>query len=157
LRQARAVYETLRRSNHESSATISLGHVLVAGISVPHFGGALDVGRYCNRAFRGAPVSEPTAAETDRFFGRRARTTSRSIRCPRRHGEYHLDPITAKTGFSRSIAGSAGSGLIWEPSGEILTNNHVVSGSEKLTVTLADKKVYNAKVLGIDGANRTWR
>jgi S1-C subfamily serine protease len=47
----------------------------------------------------------------------------------------------------------AGSGFIIKPSGEILTNNHVVSGSEKLTVTLADKKVYNAKVLGIDGAN----
>jgi S1-C subfamily serine protease len=47
----------------------------------------------------------------------------------------------------------AGSGFIIKPTGEILTNNHVVSGSEKLTVTLADKKVYNAKVLGIDGAN----
>ena len=47
----------------------------------------------------------------------------------------------------------AGSGFIIKTTGEILTNNHVVAGSEKLTVTLADKKVYNAKVLGTDRAN----
>ena len=47
----------------------------------------------------------------------------------------------------------AGSGFIIKSTGEILTNNHVVNGSEKLTVTLADKKVYNAKVLGTDRAN----
>jgi S1-C subfamily serine protease len=46
-----------------------------------------------------------------------------------------------------------GSGFIIKPSGEILTNNHVVSGSAGLTVTLADKKVYKAKVLGVDTRN----
>jgi S1-C subfamily serine protease len=46
-----------------------------------------------------------------------------------------------------------GSGFILKPSGEILTNNHVVSGSAELTVTLADKKVYKAKVLGRDPRN----
>jgi S1-C subfamily serine protease len=43
-----------------------------------------------------------------------------------------------------------GSGFILNPDGEILTNNHVVKGSSQLTVTLADKKVYKAKVLGTD-------
>jgi S1-C subfamily serine protease len=47
-----------------------------------------------------------------------------------------------------------GSGFIIKPSGEILTNNHVVSGGNaQLTVTLADKKVYKAKVLGVDARN----
>jgi putative serine protease PepD len=43
-----------------------------------------------------------------------------------------------------------GSGFIINEDGTILTNRHVVSGSERLTVTLADKKVYKARVLGID-------
>ena len=44
-----------------------------------------------------------------------------------------------------------GSGFIIKPDGLILTNNHVVSGSAQLTVTLAgDKKQYKAKVLGTD-------
>jgi S1-C subfamily serine protease len=46
-----------------------------------------------------------------------------------------------------------GSGFILNPAGEILTNNHVVSGAAQLTVTLADKKVYKARVLGTDPHN----
>jgi serine protease Do len=47
-----------------------------------------------------------------------------------------------------------GSGFVIKDSGEILTNYHVVSGSApQLTVTLADKKVYKAKILGRDPRN----
>jgi S1-C subfamily serine protease len=47
-----------------------------------------------------------------------------------------------------------GSGFILKPDGLILTNNHVVSGSAQLTVTLAgDKKQYKARVLGTDPRN----
>jgi S1-C subfamily serine protease len=41
-----------------------------------------------------------------------------------------------------------GTGFIVNSKGEILTNFHVVNGSRELTVTLADKKVYKAQVLG---------
>ncbi len=44
----------------------------------------------------------------------------------------------------------SGSGFLIKSTGEILTNSHVVSGSSQLTVTLADKKVYKARVLGVD-------
>ena len=45
----------------------------------------------------------------------------------------------------------AGSGFIVSPDGEILTNNHVVNGgTAQLTVTLADKKSYKAKILFTD-------
>ncbi|HWC98461.1 MAG TPA: trypsin-like peptidase domain-containing protein [Candidatus Sulfopaludibacter sp.] len=43
-----------------------------------------------------------------------------------------------------------GSGFILNADGEILTNNHVVKGSSQLTVTLADKKVFKAKIIGTD-------
>src|SRR5580693_10377708 len=43
-----------------------------------------------------------------------------------------------------------GSGFIINEEGEILTNNHVVSGSRNITVTLSDKKQYPATVIGID-------
>jgi S1-C subfamily serine protease len=46
-----------------------------------------------------------------------------------------------------------GSGFIINAEGQILTNNHVVSGTAQLTVTLEDKKVYKAKVLGTDPRN----
>src|SRR5215510_10163601 len=47
----------------------------------------------------------------------------------------------------------AGSGFIINPDGQILTNNHVVSGTARLTVTLADKKTYKARILGRDPRN----
>lgn len=45
---------------------------------------------------------------------------------------------------------SLGSGVIVSPDGHILTNNHVVAGADKLTVILADKKKYDATVIGTD-------
>src|SRR5580700_3516162 len=43
-----------------------------------------------------------------------------------------------------------GSGFIINEDGEIVTNNHVVSGSRNVTVTLWDKKQYPATVVGLD-------
>jgi S1-C subfamily serine protease len=43
-----------------------------------------------------------------------------------------------------------GSGFIINDEGEIVTNNHVVSGSRNVTVTLSDKKQYPATVIGVD-------
>jgi serine protease Do len=45
---------------------------------------------------------------------------------------------------------SLGSGVIVATDGYILTNNHVVDGAEELTVVLADKKKYPAKLIGTD-------
>jgi serine protease Do len=44
----------------------------------------------------------------------------------------------------------AGSGVIINSDGTVLTNNHVVDGANEIVVTLADKKEYKARVLGRD-------
>ena len=44
----------------------------------------------------------------------------------------------------------AGSGVIISKDGTILTNNHVVEGASEVTITLADKKEYAAKIVGRD-------
>ena len=49
-----------------------------------------------------------------------------------------------------------GSGFIINEDGEIVTNNHVITGSQNITVTLSDQKdqkQYKARVLGIDRRN----
>jgi serine protease Do len=45
---------------------------------------------------------------------------------------------------------SAGSGFIIDPAGWIITNNHVVDGATKVTVTLDDGSSYQATVRGTD-------
>ncbi len=44
----------------------------------------------------------------------------------------------------------AGSGVIISREGYILTNNHVVEGTKEVTVTLADKQEYKARIVGRD-------
>jgi|SRR5690242_18838220 len=43
-----------------------------------------------------------------------------------------------------------GSGVIISDDGYIVTNNHVVAGTDEVTVTLSDRKTYTAKVIGAD-------
>lgn len=45
---------------------------------------------------------------------------------------------------------SAGSGVILDSSGYIVTNNHVVEGATQITVTLSDRREFSAKVVGTD-------
>ncbi len=44
----------------------------------------------------------------------------------------------------------SGSGFVWDTLGHIVTNNHVVEGAERLSVTFADDTVVTAKVIGTD-------
>lgn len=44
----------------------------------------------------------------------------------------------------------SGSGVILDDQGYIVTNNHVVDGAEKVKVTLNDKRVYAARIVGTD-------
>jgi Do/DeqQ family serine protease len=43
-----------------------------------------------------------------------------------------------------------GSGVIVSPDGYIITNNHVISGSDKISITLNDNRVYDARLIGTD-------
>ena len=52
-----------------------------------------------------------------------------------------------------SATASSGSGMIISADGYILTNNHVVEGAEKLTVTMTNGEEYEATLIGADSDN----
>lgn len=58
--------------------------------------------------------------------------------------------VVAVTSYTDGKAEGLGSGIIVTPNGDILTNNHVISDANKLTVTLADGRELTAKSLGGD-------
>ena len=43
-----------------------------------------------------------------------------------------------------------GSGVIISPDGYIVTNNHVVDGATEIKVTLSDRRIMTAKLVGTD-------
>jgi len=57
--------------------------------------------------------------------------------------------IDTRLGFRNGSA--AGTGMVLTPSGEVLTNNHVIDGATRITATLVDTgRTYQATVVGTD-------
>ena len=46
--------------------------------------------------------------------------------------------------------GAVGSGFVISSDGYIMTNNHVVENADEIQVTLNDRRVYDAKIIGLD-------
>ncbi|WP_437045635.1 S1C family serine protease [Streptomyces sp. enrichment culture] len=61
-----------------------------------------------------------------------------------------VGPSVVEVGATTSAGSSTGSGVIITSDGEIVTNNHVVSGASSVTVTTSDGKEYAADVVGTD-------
>jgi len=49
----------------------------------------------------------------------------------------------------QEIPQGAGSGFIWDTSGLVVTNYHVIAGAQRLTVTLQDRSEHDAEVVGM--------
>ena len=61
--------------------------------------------------------------------------------------EFFFGPQKRQQNFEMQ---GTGSGVIISHDGYIVTNNHVIAGSDKIEVTLNDKRVYQAEVIGTD-------
>lgn len=63
-----------------------------------------------------------------------------------------IGPSTVSIQVQTRQGGAEGTGVIYSEDGQILTNAHVVSGADAITVTLSDGRVLGAKVVGADTA-----
>jgi len=52
----------------------------------------------------------------------------------------------------QEIPQGAGTGFIWDKSGLIVTNFHVIEGANRLTITLQDQTSWNAEVVGLSAS-----
>src|SRR5690606_9917776 len=64
----------------------------------------------------------------------------------------NVSPSVVSIGVASQAGSGAGSGVVWDTSGHIVTNAHVVAGAERVQVTLADGRSYDAEVAGADPA-----
>ncbi|MFD3997004.1 S1C family serine protease [Streptomyces sp. NPDC058583] len=61
-----------------------------------------------------------------------------------------VSPSIVEISASSTSGKSTGSGVIITSDGEIVTNNHVISGASEITVQLSNGKSYRAEVVGTD-------
>jgi S1-C subfamily serine protease len=61
-----------------------------------------------------------------------------------------VSPSIVEISATGGAGSSTGSGVIITEDGEIITNNHVVSGASQITVRTSDGKEYEAEVVGTD-------
>lgn len=64
--------------------------------------------------------------------------------------EIKTESVQADTWMQQYVTEGAGSGVIIKNNGYIITNNHVIEGANKITVTTSDNKEYEAKLVGSD-------
>ncbi|MFF4486817.1 S1C family serine protease [Streptomyces sp. NPDC001544] len=63
-----------------------------------------------------------------------------------------VSPSVVEIQATLSDGSSTGSGVIISSGGEIVTNNHVISGASSIKVTTSDGKSYTAQVVGTDSS-----
>jgi S1-C subfamily serine protease len=62
---------------------------------------------------------------------------------------HRLKTVVGKSRQRLEVPAGAGSGIIWDNKGHIVTNFHVVQGAEKLSITIG-KSTFPAKVMGVE-------
>lgn len=64
--------------------------------------------------------------------------------------EIKTESVSADAWMQQYVTEGAGSGVVMTADGYIMTNNHVIDGASKITVTTSDNKEYEAKLVGTD-------
>jgi serine protease Do len=87
-------------------------------------------------------ISSQVSASSGRSFGFGGQVTPNTPNTP-------TTPSNPNS-QSQIVPTAEGSGFIWDAAGHIVTNNHVVDGAAKITVTFSDGSSYDAKLVGTD-------
>lgn len=64
--------------------------------------------------------------------------------------EIKTESVSADAWMQQYVTEGAGSGVVMTADGYIMTNNHVIDGASKITVTTSDDQEYEAKLVGTD-------
>src|SRR5256885_2833385 len=152
-----------RRSRFGGIAAAFLGGLLFAGLlHLPHFSSAQQPAAHSSAPVANLPSGAAGLTDLSEAFasvaehvkpsvvfiksGRKARSESPRMELPPGFEQFFPRMPSPGPEFQES----AGSGFIVSRDGYILTNDHVVDGSDQVTVRLLDRREFKAKVVGTD-------
>ncbi len=157
--------QTFQRKPKRSTIAVVSAVSLIAGMGITsvierHYSGAAPVNAASYAAPSGTSQSLPDFASLAKRLGPSVVNVAtiqvrQAARSGRQSGDDQMEEFfqrffgqPAPRGPQRQ--GGQGSGFIIDNNGTILTNYHVVDGAQKIVVTLADGKTYDAMVVGKD-------
>ncbi|MCC6965931.1 MAG: trypsin-like peptidase domain-containing protein [Nitrospira sp.] len=122
---------------------IGLRWSLIAGLVSPVGGVAADGTSPVPVAQVAAPTElSPEEQATIAVFDRATRSVVFIANTARQRDPWSFNVFEVPQG--------SGTGFVWSRQGHIVTNYHVIYGADSITVTLADRTEYKAKVVGAD-------
>src|SRR5207248_440826 len=101
----------------------------------------------CSAAGQSAPTHPALAQQAD--FASAVQTVASNVR----PAIVQITNMQAQVGpFNQGaiVPAGVGSGVIYDTSGHILTNDHVIAGAQQLQVSLPDKRSFPAQITGED-------
>ncbi len=93
------------------------------------------------------PVAALASVAAQQSGAQTAAVTSQSLDAATEHAFSVASPSVV---FVNNVGIGSGSGVIYDKTGDIVTNAHVVESAQSLTVTLSTGKTYSARVVGSD-------
>ena len=143
------------RASGTELRVLSVGKVLAR---IEPFASASGDSPYSS-SVRARPNGPPAAAELLVYSALRgpakpaavpaSRPTSPSASALAARVDPGLVDVTATLGYQQAI--SSGTGMVLTPSGQVITNNHVIEGATSVTVTdVGNHRTYTAAVVGYD-------
>ena len=133
--------------------------LLVAGLlfsTVLGFGGGFAASTLLNGSGDGSGISTvnatPTATKSSTSTGNEGDLSLEEIVAKAQDSVVEIRTESVVTGqfMQQYVSEGAGSGVILSKDGYIVTNNHVIEGASKITVTLRDGTDYQAVLIGTD-------
>ena len=142
--------KTLASATAIAAVVGTSGAFVAANGPAPAFAATPPAGGYVDLVSRVAPavVTIEVEKKMDGMQGANMRPGSPFDDFARRFGM----PMPNMPGEPGGLARGVGTGFIISGDGQIVTNAHVVDGSDKVTVKLDNGQTYEAKVLGSDAA-----
>ncbi|MGL4283785.1 MAG: S1C family serine protease [Eubacterium aggregans] len=131
----------------KSMAGMMVGCVLLSGAL--GFGG----GMLANQVAGGKTVMyQSVAQDTAAGTSDRTASTTENVASSAANSvvEIKTEAVTKSQYMKDMVTEGAGSGVIVSTDGYIVTNNHVINGASKITVTTKDEKSYEATLVGTD-------
>lgn len=133
-----------KKSRGTRGAAMLLSVSLLSGAM--GFGGGLLANRLSNESIPVHSISTTPVSLSGAEFN----AVSVADTCSDSVVEIRTESVQNSQRFGQFVSEGAGSGVIVTADGYIATNNHVIDGASKITVTLASGKEYAATLIGKD-------